>query len=173
MEKLARRIRVENLCSIWILVYGYLKLTEFCVILLCFNGLFTLIHKMKYSWFQRILLLFEAGLFIGLCRLTKSNRESSFSKLSLLHLAGCVSSPGSLSNFITMWRHNMVAISKAGNFRTLLSLSEILSDPVRCKLVRYQWFCSNHCFCWLQRDTTKSYWNSKDKQYTSKWVQMV
>ena len=119
------------------------------------------IHKMKYSCYQRILLLFVAGLFIGLRRLTKSNRESSFSKLSLLHLAGCVSSPGSLSNLITMWRHNMVAISKVGNFRTRLSLSEILSDPIRCKLVRYQWFCSNHCFCWLQRDTTKSYWNSK------------
>ena len=119
------------------------------------------IHKMKCSCYQRIFLLFVAGLFIGLRRLTKSNRESSFSKLSLLHLAGCVSSPGSLSNFITMWRHNMVAISKAGNFRTRLSLSEILSDPIRCKLVRYQWFCSNHCFYWLQRDTTKSYWNSK------------
>ena len=60
------------------------------------------IHKMKYSWYQQILLLFVAGLFIGLRRLTKSNRESSFSKLSLLHLAGCVSSPGSLSNLITM-----------------------------------------------------------------------
>ena len=33
---------MENLCSIWKLVYGYLKLTEFCVILLCFNRLFTL-----------------------------------------------------------------------------------------------------------------------------------
>ena len=42
MEKLAKRIRVENLCSIWELVNGYLKLTEFCVILLCFNRLFTL-----------------------------------------------------------------------------------------------------------------------------------
>ena len=48
------------------------------------------IHKMKYSCYQRILLLFVAGLFIGLRRLTKSNRESSFSKLSLLHLAGYV-----------------------------------------------------------------------------------
>ena len=38
----AKRIHVENLCSICILVYGYLKLTEFCVILLCFNRLFTL-----------------------------------------------------------------------------------------------------------------------------------
>ena len=45
---------------------------------------------MKFSCYQRILLLFMAGLFIGLRRLTKSNRESSFSKLSLLHLAGCV-----------------------------------------------------------------------------------
>ena len=44
---------------------------------------------MKCSCYQRILLLFVAGLFIGLRRLTKSNRESSFSKLSLLHLAGC------------------------------------------------------------------------------------
>ena len=33
---------MENLCSIWKLVYGYLKLTEFCVILLCFNRLFTM-----------------------------------------------------------------------------------------------------------------------------------
>ena len=33
---------MENLCSIWKLVYRYLKLTEFCVILLCFNRLFTL-----------------------------------------------------------------------------------------------------------------------------------
>ena len=36
----------------------------------------------------------------------------------------------------------MVAISKVGNFRTRLSLSEILSDLIRCKLVRYPWFCS-------------------------------
>ena len=36
----------------------------------------------------------------------------------------------------------MVAISKVGNFRTRLSLPEILSDLIRCKLVRYPWFCS-------------------------------
>ena len=36
----------------------------------------------------------------------------------------------------------MVAISKVGNFRTRLSLSEILSYLIRCKLVRYPWFCS-------------------------------
>ena len=36
----------------------------------------------------------------------------------------------------------MVAISKVRNFRTRLSLSEILSDLIRCKLVRYPWFCS-------------------------------
>ena len=36
----------------------------------------------------------------------------------------------------------MVAVSKVGNFRTRLSLSEILSDLIRCKLVRYPWFCS-------------------------------
>ena len=53
-----------------------------------------------------------------------------------------VASPGSLSNLITMWRHNMVAISKVGNFRTRLSLSEILSDLIRCRPVRYPWFCS-------------------------------
>ena len=41
-----------------------------------------------------------------------------------------------------MWRHNMVAISKVGNFRTRLSLSEILSDLIRCRPVRYPWFCS-------------------------------
>ena len=34
----------------------------------------------------------------------------------------------------------MVAISKVGNFRTRLSLSEILSDLIRCKLVRYPLF---------------------------------
>ena len=48
------------------------------------------IYKMKYSCYKRILLLFVTGLFIRLRRLTKSNRESSFSKLSLLRLAGCV-----------------------------------------------------------------------------------
>ncbi|CAH3114191.1 unnamed protein product [Porites lobata] len=36
----------------------------------------------------------------------------------------------------------MVAISTVGNFRTRLSLSEILSDLIRCKLVGYPWFCS-------------------------------
>ena len=55
--------------------------------------------------------------------------------------SGQSASPGSLSN-ITTWRHNMVAISKVRNFRTRLSLSEILSDLIRCKLVRYPWFCS-------------------------------
>ena len=33
---------MENLFSICTLVYRYLKLTDFCVILLCFNRLFTL-----------------------------------------------------------------------------------------------------------------------------------
>ena len=49
---------------------------------------------------------------------------------------------GSLSVLISIWRHNIVAISKVGNFRTRLSLSEILSDLIRCKLVRYPWFWS-------------------------------
>ena len=62
------------------------------------------IHKMKYSCYQRILLLFVAGLFIGLRHLTKSNRESSFSKLSLLHLAGCVRG---LESFELSWPYLM------------------------------------------------------------------
>ena len=41
-----------------------------------------------------------------------------------------------------MWRHNVVAISKVGNLRTRLSLSEMLSDLIRSKLVTYTWFCS-------------------------------
>ena len=59
-----------------------------------------------------------------------------------------VASPGSLSNLVTMWRHNMVAISKVGNFRTRLPLSEILSDLIRCRLVRYPWFCSVRLRSW-------------------------
>ena len=71
-------------------------------------------------------------------------------------------SPGSLSNLITMRRHNMVAISKVGNFRTRLSLSEILSDLIRCKLVRYPWFCSarpRSFTCFKMADVYHAYWS--------------
>ena len=66
------------------------------------------IYKMKNSCYQRILLLFLTGLFIGLRRLTKSNWESSFSKFSLLHLAGCVRRLESLKLF---WPYLMVFTS--------------------------------------------------------------
>ena len=71
-------------------------------------------------------------------------------------------SPGSLSNLITMRRHNMVAISKVGNFRTRLSLSEILSDLIRCKPVRYLWFCSagpRSFTCFKMADVYHAYWS--------------
>ena len=37
---------------------------------------------------------------------------------------------------------NVASPGSLSNFRTRLSLSEILSDLIRCKLVRYPWFCS-------------------------------
>ena len=59
-------------------------------------------------------------------------------------------SPGSLSNLITMWPPNMV------------SLSEILSDLIRCKLVRYPWFCSarpRSFTCFKMADVYQVYWS--------------
>ena len=73
-----------------------------------------------------------------------------------------INSPGSLSNLITMWRHNMVAISKVGNFRTRLSLSEILSDLIRCKLVRYPRPRSFTCF--KMADVYHVYWSKFPSQ---------
>ena len=65
-----------------------------------------------------------------------------------------------------MWRHNMVAISKVGNFRTRL-LSEILSDLIRCKLVRYPWFCSarpRSFTCFKMADVYHAYWSKFPSQ---------
>ena len=78
-----------------------------------------------------------------------------------------ITNPGSLSNLITMWRHNMVAISKVGNFRTRLSLSEILSDLIRCKLVRYPWFYSTRprsFTCLKMADVYYAYWSKFPSQ---------
>ena len=53
----------------------------------------------------------------------------------------------------------MVAISKVGNFLSRL-LSEILSDLIRCKLVRYPWFCSarpRSFTCFKMTDVYHSY----------------
>ena len=66
-----------------------------------------------------------------------------------------------------MWRHNMVAISKVGNFRTRLSLSEILSDLIRCKLVRYPLFCSarpRSFTCFKMADVYHAYWSKFPSQ---------
>ena len=66
-----------------------------------------------------------------------------------------------------MWRHNMVAISKVGNFRTRLSLSEILSDLTRCKLVRYPWSCSarpRSFTCFKMADVYHAYWSKFPSQ---------
>ena len=66
-----------------------------------------------------------------------------------------------------MWRHNMVAISKVGNFRPRLSLSEILSDLIRGKLVRYPWFCSarpRSFTCFKIADVYHSYWSKFPSQ---------
>ena len=76
-------------------------------------------------------------------------------------------SPGSLSVLITIWRRNIVAISKVGNFRTRLSLSEILSDLIRCKLVRYPWFWSarpRSFACFTMADVYHAYWSKFPSQ---------
>ena len=56
----------------------------------------------------------------------------------------------------------MVAISKVRNFRTRLSLSEILSNLIRCKLVKYPWFCSarpRSFACFKMADVYHVYWS--------------
>ena len=58
-----------------------------------------------------------------------------------------------LSNLITMWRHNMVAISEVGNFRTHLSLSEILSDLIQCSFT-----------CFKMADVYHAYWSKFPSQ---------
>ena len=61
----------------------------------------------------------------------------------------------------------MVAISKVVNFRTRLSLSEILSDLIRRKLVRYPWFCSarSRSFtCFKMADVYYAYWSKFPSQ---------
>ena len=61
----------------------------------------------------------------------------------------------------------MVAISKVVNFRTRLSLSEILSDLIRCKLVRYPWFCSarpRSFTCFKMADVYHAYWSKFPSQ---------
>ena len=61
----------------------------------------------------------------------------------------------------------MVAISKVLNFRTRLSLSEILSDLIRRKLVRYPWFCSarSRSFtCFKMADVYYAYWSKFPSQ---------
>ena len=57
--------------------------------------------------------------------------------------------------------------SKVGNFRPRLSLSEILSDLIRCKLVRYPWFCSarpRSFTCFKMADVYHSYWSKFPSQ---------
>ena len=56
---------------------------------------------------------------------------------------------------------------KIGNFRPRLSLSEILSDFIRCKLVRYPWFCSarpRSFTCFKMADVYHSYWSKFPSQ---------
>ena len=84
-----------------------------------------------------------------------------------LQLPYALTSPVSLSNLITMWRYNMVAISKVGNFRTRLSLSEILSDLIRCNLVTYPWLCSTKprsFTCFKMADVYHEYWSKFPSQ---------
>ena len=57
--------------------------------------------------------------------------------------------------------------SKVGNFRPRLSLSEILSDLIRCKLVRYPLFCSarpRSFTCFKMADVYHSYWSKFPSQ---------
>ena len=77
---------MENLCSIWILVYGYLKLTEFYVILLCFNRLFTLDPQNEIQLLSTdSFVQFMAGLFIKLRRLTTESGETNISGTNKTH----------------------------------------------------------------------------------------
>ena len=52
---------------------------------------------------------------------------------------------------------NVASPGSLSNFRTRLSLSEILSDLIRCKLVRYPWFCS-------ARPRSFTYWSKFPSQ---------
>ena len=82
-------------------------------------------------------------------------------------LWACDQSRSVIKYLITVWRHNMVAISKVGNFRTRLSLSEILSDLIWCKLVRYPWFCSarpRSFTCLKMADVYHAYWSKFPSQ---------
>ena len=86
MQKLAKRIRVKNFCSIWTLVYRYLRLTKFCVILLCFNRLFTLDPQNEIQLLSTdSFVQFMAGLFIGLRRLTTESGETNISGTNKTH----------------------------------------------------------------------------------------
>ena len=77
---------MENLCSIWILVYGYLKLKEFYVILLCFNCLFTLDPQNEIQLLSTdSFVQFMAGLFKGGRRLTTESGETNISGTNKTH----------------------------------------------------------------------------------------
>ena len=62
---------------------------------------------------------------------------------------------------------NVASPGSLSNFRTRLSLSEILSDLIRCRLVRYPWFCSVRPRSWYTSAILKHvnpYWSKFPSQ---------